>query len=180
MSATDDPTSPGGALTVRIADHELTFEIAGGGVHALPVGPLTLLGGALGSDDPPRPASLTNALGLVQDHLDDLLIATPSIAAVPRVAVIGPYAEAMARVEIGADEVPAGYELVRADAEEVFRTLAGERIDDRRHNPGLPEGHVESIIATCCVILGIMRHLELRAVDVETGPSGRGQRTAAG
>jgi exopolyphosphatase/guanosine-5'-triphosphate,3'-diphosphate pyrophosphatase len=79
----------------------------------------------------------------------------------------------MARVEIGADHVPDGYELLRADADEVFRTLAVEPLADRRHNPGLPGAHVESIVATCCVILGIMRRLDLRAVHIgrdETGP----------
>ncbi len=165
-----------GTLTVRIDDHELAFDVAGGDVHTLPVGPLTLLAGPLRGSDPPRPASLTNALGLVQDHLDDLLIAAPSIAATPAVIVVGPHAEAMARVEIGADDIPSGYELTRADADEVFRTLASERIDDRLHNPGLPTGHVESIIGTCCVILGIMRHLELSAVDVDPGASAHAQR----
>jgi exopolyphosphatase/guanosine-5'-triphosphate,3'-diphosphate pyrophosphatase len=75
----------------------------------------------------------------------------------------------MARVEIGAEVVPDGYELTRADADEVFRTLALEPLADRRHNPGLAEEHVESIIGTCCVILGIMRRLELNSVRVDTG-----------
>ena len=46
----------------------------------VPVGPATLLDGPLRGSDPPLPADLTNALGLVQDHLDDLLIEAPSIA----------------------------------------------------------------------------------------------------
>jgi len=160
-----------GTLTVTISDRELHIEVAGGGSHTLPVGPLTLLAGALSDGDPPPPASLTNALGLVHDHLDDLLIAAPSIAASPVVVVVGPHAEAMARVEIGSSDIPTDYELLRADADEVFRTLAVESAPERRHNPGLPDEHVESIVATCCVILGIMRRLELRAVRVTNGPT---------
>jgi exopolyphosphatase/guanosine-5'-triphosphate,3'-diphosphate pyrophosphatase len=153
-------------LAVTVDDHALVIEIDGGSVLTVPVGPLTLLSGPLRGADPPPPADLTNALGLVQDHLDDLLIAEPTIAATTAVVALGPYAEALARVEIGADRLPDGYALHRADADEVFRTLAVEAVEDRRHNPGLPQDHVESIIATCCVILGIMRRLDLRAIAI--------------
>ncbi len=159
-------------LTVTIRDHALIVDIDGRPVHTVPVGPLTLTAGPLRGGDPPPPADLTNALGLVQDHLDDLLIEDPSIASVHDVVAVGPHAEAMARVEIGADRVPSHYELLRADADEVFRTLAVEPVADRRHNPGLPEDHVESIVATCCVILGIMRRLDLRAVRIDAGGPG--------
>lgn len=169
-----------GTLRVTIEDHELRIEVAGGATHVLPVGPLTLLAGALGGGDPPHAADLTNALGLVQDHIDDLLIEAPSIAAAPAVLAAGHHAEAMARVEIGADSIPAGYELVRADADEVFRTLAVEPAVERRHNPGLPDGYAESIVATCCVILGIMRRLDLSAIgisgDASTPDRGEGAR----
>ena len=157
-----------GTLTVTIDDHSLTVEIDGRAVGNLPVGPLTLLAGPLRGSDPPPPADLTNALGLVHDHLDDLILEEPSIAFAREVRALGRHAEAMARVEIGADRVPGGYELLRPDADEVFRTLAVEPLADRRHNPGLPEAQVESIVATCCVILGIMRRLDLRAVQIGT------------
>ena len=158
-----------GALTVHLDDAVITVAVSGGGTYTLPVGPRRLTTGPLQGADPPPPASLTNALGLVQDHLDDLLIEAPTVAATPAVTVTGPHAEAMARVEIGADTVPDGYELTRADADEVFRTLALEPLADRRHNPGLAEEHVESIIGTCCVMLAIMRRLELHSVRVEVG-----------
>jgi hypothetical protein len=162
-----EPATSPGTLRVTIDDHALLVEVEGGASHHVPVGPLTLLDGPLRGSDPPMPADLTNALGLVHDHLDDLLIEAPSIAATPAVITTGRHAEAMARVEIGADEVPEGYELRRADADEVFRTLAVEPVVDRRHNPGLPDEHVESIVATCCVILGLMRRLDLRTVGIE-------------
>jgi exopolyphosphatase/guanosine-5'-triphosphate,3'-diphosphate pyrophosphatase len=172
-----------GTLIVTIDDHALVVDVEGGGTHTVPVGPLTLLAGPLRGSDPPPAADLTNALGLVHDHLDDLLIDAPSIAATPAVIALGHHAEALARVEIGDDRVPVGYELLRADADEVFRTLAVEAVDERRHNPGLPDDHVESIIATCCVILGIMRRLDLRAVGIggpAVGPIDHGSaRTAS-
>jgi exopolyphosphatase / guanosine-5'-triphosphate,3'-diphosphate pyrophosphatase len=156
---------PGG-LTVRIDDHRMEVAMTGGGEFTVPVGPALLVDTALQGADPPAPHMLTNALGLVQDHLDDLIIEAPSIAAAPSVVATGPHAVAMARVEIGADTVPDDYVLHRADADEVFRTLAVEPVADRRHNPGLDDTHVESIIGTCCVILGIMRRLELSSIAV--------------
>ncbi|MGE5210740.1 MAG: DUF501 domain-containing protein [Acidobacteriota bacterium] len=167
------PSTVPGTLRVTIDDHALVVKVDGGGTHTVPVGPATLLDGPLRGSDPPLPADLTNALGLVQDHLDDLLIEAPSIAATPAVIASGTHAEAMARVEIGADEIPIGYELHRADADEVFRTLAVEDAADRRHNPGLPDEHVESIVATCCVILGVMRRLDLRSVGIQPSQAAR-------
>ncbi len=155
-----------GTLVVAIGDREMTVQVVGGAAHVLPVGPSTLQAGPLTGADPPPAAALTNALGLVEDHLDDLIIEAPSIEATPGVVITGPYAEAMACVEIGTDDLPGEYPLRRVDADEVFRTLAVESTDDRRHNPGLRHDHVESIIATCCVILGIMRRFALSAVTV--------------
>ncbi len=167
-----------GTLTVTIEDHVLSVEIDGRTVRSVPIGPLTLLAGPLRGADPPPPADLTNALGMVHDHLDDLLMEEPSIAAAHDVVALGRHAEAMARVEIGATHVPDGYELLRADADEVFRTLAVEPVADRRHNPGLADEHVESIVATCCVILGIMRRLDLGGVHIGTGQREADERDA--
>ncbi|MGB0113864.1 MAG: hypothetical protein WBP59_11635 [Ilumatobacteraceae bacterium] len=164
-------TAPAGVLTIQIDDRSVSMTVSGGATTEFPIGPLALIEGPLGTADPPAPADLTNALGYVHDHVDDLLIAAQSIAAAPFVIIAGDHALAMARVEVGADTVPDDYELTRADADEVFRTLATERLDDRRCNPGLDEGHVTSIVATCCVILGIMRRLDLQEVRVASSGS---------
>ena len=177
---TTDPTAGAltagalaGALTVRLDDRS-THVMIGGATFTLPIGPLTLLEGPLERADPPSPTHLTNALGLVADHLDDIIIAAPSVASASSVIAIGPHAEAMARVEIGDSRIPAGYRLRRSDADDVFRTLAVEPLVDRRHNPGLDDGHVESIIATCCMILGLMRRLDLDSIGfaAESGRDG--------
>jgi hypothetical protein len=157
---------PAGTLIVRLDDHSTEVTMTGGATFTMPIGPLTLLEGPLERADPPSPAHLTNALGLVADHLDDIIIAAPSVTASMSVIAVGSHAEAMACVEIGDSRIPAGYRLRRSDADEVFRTLAAEPVVDRRHNPGLDDEHVESIIATCCVILGIMRRLDLDSIGI--------------
>ena len=160
-----------GTLTLHIDDASVRVEVAGGGTYDLPIGPLSLIAGPLGDDDPPSAVELTNALGTVQDHVDDLVIESPSVVAAPSVIAVGDHAMAMARVEIGAETVPDDYALRRTDADEVFRTLVSETHEDRRFNPGLDDTHVASIVGTCCVILGIMRRLDLQQVRIApTGP----------
>ena len=53
-----------------------------------------------------------------------------------------------------------GFRLTRAAAEDVFRTLATERLADRVHNPGLPADRADVIVGGCCVLVGIMRRLD--------------------
>lgn len=163
---TQQPEEQPGAVTVQINDRVVRVEVTGGGRFDLPVGPLALLDGPLGTADPPTAVDLTNALGLVHDHLDDVLMAAPSITAAPSFTAAGEHARAMAHVEIGKDSIPDGYLLQRDAAEEVFRTLVVESRAERRFNPGLDAGHVDSIVATCCVILGLMRRLGLHEIMI--------------
>ncbi|RLE26530.1 MAG: hypothetical protein DRJ50_00695 [Actinobacteria bacterium] len=156
---------PGG-LTVSIEDCSIGVSVTGGASFELPLGPQTLLEGPLESADPPSATHLSNALGLVHDHLDDILIEAPTIAAAPSVVAIGEHAVALAHVEIGEQALPAGYKLRRSDTDELFRTLVAEPIAQRQFNPGLEPDHVASIIGTCCVILGIMRRLDLQEIAI--------------
>jgi exopolyphosphatase/guanosine-5'-triphosphate,3'-diphosphate pyrophosphatase len=166
--ATGANPEPGG-LTLDIADHRIEVMVTGGGRFTVPIGPVSLVAGPLEHADLPAPAQLTNALGLVHDHLDDIIIEAPSVAATPSVVARGVHVLELARVEIGGRAVPDGYVLDRTAADEVFRTLALEPVEDRRHNPGLDPDHVESIVGTCCVILGVMRRLDLDRIHVATG-----------
>jgi exopolyphosphatase/pppGpp-phosphohydrolase len=170
---TIDPRRSGRAdrpdgLTIDVGDRIVAVTLSGGTPFELPIGPLALLDGPLEHCDVPAPAQLTNALGLVHDHLDDVIIAAPSIVSATSVVASGEHVLELARVEIGARSVPAEYTLHRFDADEVFRTLALEPAAERRYNPGLHPDHVESILGTCCVILGIMRRLDLDSIDVST------------
>jgi len=162
-------TTQPGALTVALSDRTIDVSIVGGPTFELPIGPLALVDGPLERADIPAPEQLTNAIGLVHDHIDDVLIEAPSVADAVSVTATGRHAVALARVELGSDDVPPDYRLERADADEVFRTIVVEPVDERRHNPGLSDSDVESIVGTCCVILGIMRRLDLRHIDIRSG-----------
>ena len=48
-------------------------------------------------------------------------------------------------------------------AEDVFRTLATEATEARRHNPGLDPGRVDVIVGGCCVLVGIFRYFGFRS-----------------
>lgn len=155
-----------GALEIDVFDRSIEISMVGGGAWTIPVGPATLVERELERADRPAPAQLTNALGIVTDHLDDVVRESPMVLATPAVTLRGHHACALGRVEIGRDEVPDPYTLHRADADEVFRTLVAEPIEERVHNPGLDRDDVETVIGTCCVVLAIMRRLELSEVAI--------------
>ena len=79
---------------------------------------------------------------------------------------IGGTITTIAAVEIGLAEYDRDalhrFVLTRAAAEDVFRTLATERLADRMHNPGLPRDRTDIIVGGCCVLLAVMRRLELK------------------
>ena len=122
--------------------------------------------------DPPHPASLTNALGVIDDHLDDVDREHPEFDQLVRaesgVAFGGTTITSLARLELGRDDVPATVALERSAAEDVFRLVATESAADRAHNPGLPSQHVDAIVATCCVVLSVMRRYHLEHVMLRT------------
>jgi uncharacterized protein len=162
-------------LDIDVAPTVTTFRHAGHD-HAIPVGPTTLLDTELVDPDPPAPAQLTNALGVVSDHLDDVIRAAPGVAAARDVRVLGAEPWHLAQVERGGGVSEAAVPLDREAAEDVFRVLATERRADRLHNPGLEPERVDTILGTCCVILAVMRRLHLDRVVVSasaTGPAGR-------
>jgi len=59
-------------------------------------------------------------------------------------------------------------ELGREAIEEVFRTLATERLADRRHNPGLPATLVDTIVGAACIVVAVMRRLHLDTITITT------------
>ncbi len=154
---------------MTIHDRRTVLETTGGGTYTIPVGPVSLVDDVFERRDPPATAQLTNALGTVHDHLDDVLIEAPTVAATPSIVFAGHHAGSLARVEIGADELPDVCRIDRAAIDDVFRTIVAERPAERRHNPGLDDAHLDTIVATCCIVLAIMRRLALHdAVFAET------------
>lgn len=120
--------------------------------------------------DPPRPEELANAIGRVQDHLDDVLREMPTLAEARSIIGIGGTITTAAAVEIGTWERDPlhGFWLTRDAAEDVFRTLATESLPDRLHNPGLAADRAPVIVGGLCVLVGVMRRLKVEGLLVST------------
>jgi exopolyphosphatase/guanosine-5'-triphosphate,3'-diphosphate pyrophosphatase len=112
--------------------------------------------------DPPLPEELSNALSVVEQHLDDVAREVPGAGDAARFVGLAGTVTTIAAVELGLAEYSRDaihhFVLTREAAEDVFRTLATEAIEDRRHNPGLDPGRVDVIVGGCCVLLGIFRY----------------------
>ena len=129
----------------------------------LPIGLAVLSERELVSD-PPRPEELTNAVGLVADHLDDVVRADPSVIGA-RTSLTGAELASIVAVELGAPAT-LPFVLTRAAAEDVYRTVATEAAADRRHNPGLADEHLHSVVPAACTVVAVMRRLQLQEVTV--------------
>ena len=114
--------------------------------------------------DPPSPVELSQAVSVVRDGLEDLARRYPLLHGAQTVVGAPGIATTVAAVEIGpGSRVPGavdGFRLTRAAAEDVFRTLATESEDDRRHNPGVPPQLVPTIVGGSVVLVGVLRYLE--------------------
>ena len=154
-----------GSVTVAV-DHTRVRH-AGGIDMTIPWGATNLTDRWLTETDPPRPEALTNALGSVTDHLDDLVRQHPAVLGLKTLTFSGATVESLARVEIGSDAVPESVVLWRQSAEEIFRIVATERVADRAFNPGLPSSDVETIVATCSIVLAFMRRLCLDQITLQ-------------
>jgi exopolyphosphatase/guanosine-5'-triphosphate,3'-diphosphate pyrophosphatase len=151
------------SMTIQLGD-EATLVDVDGERHVIPIGASSLNNNEFASD-PPRPEELTNAIGAVVDHLDDMLRALPGALEADGVGIVGDLATVIAAVEFGGDP-PLPFSLGRAQAEDVFRTVATESPAERALNPGLPADSVDRIVAACCIVVAVMRHLHLNEVHV--------------
>jgi exopolyphosphatase/guanosine-5'-triphosphate,3'-diphosphate pyrophosphatase len=114
--------------------------------------------------DPPAPEELSQAISVVHAHLEDVSRELPAVREARRLVGLAGTVSTMAAVEIG---LPAydrdrihHFVLTRAAAEDVFRTLATEALDDRRWNPGLEPGRAEVIVGGAVVLVTVMRHFD--------------------
>ncbi len=161
-----------GAVAIDASDLEVVMEPATTTFHhagndtTVAVGPATLVATELAGMDPPAPAQLTNALGIVADHLDDLLRADPEVLSAETVRVSGDDPWHLVVVERGGAVEASPATLERDAAEDVFRLLATETRAQRLANPGLDPARVDTVVATCCVVLTVMRRLRLERVTV--------------
>jgi exopolyphosphatase/guanosine-5'-triphosphate,3'-diphosphate pyrophosphatase len=122
--------------------------------------------------DPPRPEELTNAIGAVVDEIDDVLREITELEGCSRIVGVAGTIVTIAMVELGLHDFDAnvlhGMELTKDAAEDVFRTLATEKLADRVHNPGLPADRADIIVGGCCALVAILRKLQLPAITVST------------
>ena len=109
--------------------------------------------------DPPWAEELTNAVGAVVDHMEDVEREAPAVVLADRVEIAGGLVRVVADVEVGGTAV-LPFELSREAAEDVFRTLVTEHSADRALNPGLPADAVEPVLGTVCAVVGVMRFLQ--------------------
>lgn len=114
--------------------------------------------------DPARPEELAACLQVTELHLDDAARAMPGISAGCELVATGGTATTAAAVELG---LPAydrdrihRFELTRAAAEDVFRTLATESASDRIANPGLHPDRAGVIVAGLCILVKVMRYFD--------------------
>ncbi|MEN9643669.1 MAG: hypothetical protein RL238_338 [Actinomycetota bacterium] len=130
---------------------------------AIPVGPQSLAADL--RHDPPQPEELTNAIGLVLDHMEDIEREVPGAMFAERVEVCGDGVDVIVAVEVGGDAA-LPFALERDAAEDVFRTLVTEPARDRALNPGLPEHAVHAVLGTASALVGVMRFLRTEQVWV--------------
>jgi exopolyphosphatase/guanosine-5'-triphosphate,3'-diphosphate pyrophosphatase len=111
--------------------------------------------------DPPTAEELSQAVSVVRDQLADLGRLFPAMLSAPTVVGTAGTVWTLAAIELGVDpgrsDLIDHFRLTRAAAEDVFRTLATEPIEQRRHNPGLEAGRVDVIVGGAIVVVGVMR-----------------------
>ncbi|HVF32109.1 MAG TPA: Ppx/GppA phosphatase family protein [Acidimicrobiales bacterium] len=133
------------------------------GARSIDVGSVRLTERFLRSD-PPDPGELSDALSVVRVHLDDVVREVPDTLDAARLVGLAGSVTTVAAVELGLavyhrDRIH-HFRLSRTAAEEVFRTLATERRDDRRANPGLEPERVDVIVAGALILVAVMRHFD--------------------
>jgi exopolyphosphatase/guanosine-5'-triphosphate,3'-diphosphate pyrophosphatase len=112
--------------------------------------------------DPPTPEELSQAVSVVRDHLADVDRDVPGAATAKTLIGTAGTVWTMGAIELGVDasnsERIDHFRLTRSAAEDVFRTLATEPVEQRRHNPGLEPGRVDVIVAGAIVVVTVMRY----------------------
>ncbi|MEQ1872812.1 MAG: hypothetical protein ABL953_03710 [Ilumatobacteraceae bacterium] len=164
MTSTNTLTIAFGLRDVEFRGDDATYNV--------PVGVDTLA--AMITSALPQPEELINAIGLLMDHIEDVLREVPSAGFAERIECTGVGLGTIAAVEVGG-AAASPFELTRVAAEEVFRTLATESATDRARNPGLPADEVHQVLGACCAVVAVMRALQASVVYLIHTPNNVGQ-----
>jgi exopolyphosphatase/guanosine-5'-triphosphate,3'-diphosphate pyrophosphatase len=115
--------------------------------------------------DPPTAEELSQALSVIDIHLDDVLREIPELSEAKTFVGLAGTVSNTASVELGLAEYDREQihhlVLTRAAVEDVFRTLATESIEERKENPGLEEQRADVIVGGLCVLVATMRRFGL-------------------
>ncbi len=153
----------------------LVFDI-GGGSTEFAVGGSRMEGGIstdMGSvrftekyveSDPPLPEELVACLSVAEAHLDDVAREVPIAMGARQLVGLAGTVSTAAAVEIGLAEYDRDqihhFRLTRDAIEDVYRTLVTESREDRKFNPGLEEGRVDTIVGGMCILARIVRYFD--------------------
>ena len=111
--------------------------------------------------DPPEPDELSNCLGELEIHFQDVQRELPMLTGEELFIGLAGTVSTTAAVEIGLMDYDRDqihhFELTKAAAEDVFRTLATESATDRKFNPGLEPERVDVIVGGLCVLVSVYR-----------------------
>ena len=111
--------------------------------------------------DPPLPEELSQALSVIEIHLDDVLREVPDAPQAKTFVGLAGTVSNTAMVEQGLPEYDRDkvhhFVLTKAAVEDVFRTLATESVEERKFNPGLEPQRADVIVGGLCVLVMIMR-----------------------
>jgi exopolyphosphatase/guanosine-5'-triphosphate,3'-diphosphate pyrophosphatase len=115
--------------------------------------------------DPPLAEELSAALSVIELHLDDVVRTVPQVAGARRLVGLAGTITTIAAIELGLADYDRDaihhFHLTKAMAEDVFRTLATESLADRLHNPGLEAERADVIVGGACVLVQVMRQLNI-------------------
>lgn len=113
--------------------------------------------------DPPAPEELSQAVHVAREHVIDVAREVPGVETAKTLVGLAGTITTVAAIELGLAEYDPErvhhFRLTREAVEEVFRTLATETADQRRHNPGLEPGRVDVIVGGVVVLVTILRTL---------------------
>jgi exopolyphosphatase / guanosine-5'-triphosphate,3'-diphosphate pyrophosphatase len=163
LGATAELSEPAPYLVVDIGGGSTEFIVgtrAPEGLISVDMGSVRLTEHFLTSD-PPEPEELSAAVSVVRDHLADVEREIPAVRDAATLIGLAGTITTVAAVELGLAEYDRDkihhFGLSKAAAEDVFRTLATETVEERRHNPGLDPGRADVIVAGALELVTIMR-----------------------
>lgn len=111
--------------------------------------------------DPPTAEELSQALSVIDIHLDDVVRELPQLGQARTFVGLAGTVSNTASVELGLADYDRDqiHHLVlsRAAIEDVFRTLATESVQERKENPGLEPERADVIVGGLCVLVAILR-----------------------